>query len=141
MARKHVEQPDLRLVELPSGGDEAAVLVAVGVAEHHFLYRTAAVHEFPVFMQRQQTIHDAGAGLQIFDGLEQRDDVDRTATGGIDQPRLLQQQCELKHIGAALAHGDDALRDGVFAELGVGFDRRTEDREFVERLFAVFDKR
>jgi len=24
------------------------------------------------------------------------------------------------------------LRDGVFAELGVGFDRRTEDREFVE---------
>jgi hypothetical protein len=35
---KHGDQRRLRLVELPVGGDVAAILVAVGISEHHFLH-------------------------------------------------------------------------------------------------------
>src|SRR5205085_1591501 len=37
---EYFDEADLGLVELPARGDEAAVLVAVGIAEHHFLHRT-----------------------------------------------------------------------------------------------------
>ena len=77
VALEHLDQADLGLVELPARGDEAAILVAVGIAEHHFLHAAAAVHQLAVIMQRQHPVHDAGRGLQILDGLEQRHDVDR----------------------------------------------------------------
>ena len=48
VALEHFDQADLGLVELPARGDEAAVLVAVGIAEHHLLHRAAAVHQLAV---------------------------------------------------------------------------------------------
>ena len=79
---EHLDQPDLGLVQLPARGEKAAVLVAVGIAEHHLLHGAAAVDQPAVIVQRQQPVHDAGGGLQILDGLEQRHDVDRAAAGG-----------------------------------------------------------
>jgi hypothetical protein len=75
------------------------------------------------------------------DRLEQRHDVDRAATGGIDEADLLQQQRDFQHIRHALAHRDDALRDHVGAELCMGFGRGMEYRKFAESLFAVFHER
>ena len=60
VALEHIDQPDLGLVELPARGDEAAILVAVGIAEHHFLDAAAAVDQPAVIMQRQHPVHDAG---------------------------------------------------------------------------------
>src|SRR5262249_16880403 len=90
-AFKNFDQPDPGLVELPAGGDEAAILVAVGITEHHLLHRAAAVDQFPVIVQRQHAIHDAAGGLQILDGFEQRHYVDDAAAGRIDQADLLQE--------------------------------------------------
>ena len=43
VAPGHGHQGHLGLVELPAGGEEAAVLVAVGVAQHDFLHAAAAL--------------------------------------------------------------------------------------------------
>ena len=108
VALEHTDQADLGLVEFPARGDETAVLVAVGIAEHHLLHPAAAVDEATVFRQRKQAVHDRGTGLQILDGLEQRHDVDRAAAGGVDETHLLQQQRHFQQIRDALAHGNDA---------------------------------
>src|SRR6185312_15238666 len=69
VALEHLDEPDLGLVELPAGRYEAAILVAIRIAEHHLLYRAAAVDELAVIVQREHPVHDAGAGLQVLDGL------------------------------------------------------------------------
>src|SRR6476660_2051310 len=79
VALEHLDQVDFRLVELPARGDEAAILVAVGVAEHDFLNAAAAVDQLAVVVNRQHAVHNAAGSLQILDGLEQRHDIDRAA--------------------------------------------------------------
>ena len=88
VALEHVDEPDLGLVELPARGDEAAILVAVGIAEHHLLHAAAAVDEAAVIGQRQHASMMRPRGLQILDGLEQRHDVDGAAarTDGSGRP-------------------------------------------------------
>src|SRR5205823_5501739 len=140
MALEYFDEADLGLVELPARGDETAVLVAVGVAEHHFLHRAAAVHQFAIIVQRQHPVHYGAGSLQILDGFEQRHDIDRAAAGGIDEAGFLQEQRNLEHVGHPLAHGDDALGNRVRAELGVRFGGRVEDRELAQCLLAVFDE-
>ena len=54
-----VDQADLRLVQLPAGGDEAAVLVAVRIAEHDLLHPAPALQQAPVCGQGKQLVHDA----------------------------------------------------------------------------------
>ncbi len=98
MAREHLDQADLGLVELPAGGDEAAVLVAVGITQHHFLHGAAAVDQSAIIVNRQHAVHDAGGSLQILDGLEQRHDIDGAAPGRIDQAGLLEQNRDLQHV-------------------------------------------
>src|SRR3954447_4134643 len=141
MAREHFNQPDFGLVELPPRGDETAILVAVGIAEHDFLDRAAAIDQFAIFMQRQQPIHDPGGCLEIPDGFEQRHDVDCATPGRDDEADFLQQQSYLKHVRYALAHRDNALWDYVGAKFNVRFGGRAEYGQFAERLFAVFHER
>src|SRR5262249_47658587 len=85
VAFEDLHQPDLGFVELPSRRDKAAILVAVGIAQHHLLHGAAAVDQLAVVVQRQHPVHDAGGGLQVLDGLEQRYDVDRALAGRIDE--------------------------------------------------------
>src|SRR6202030_696860 len=59
MPLEHFNQAELGFVEVPARGDEAAILVAVGIDEHHFLHSAAAVHQFAVIVQRQHPVHDA----------------------------------------------------------------------------------
>ena len=140
MALEHLNEADLGFVKLPSGCDESAVLVAVGIAEHHLLHAAAAIHQRPIFRERQHPVHDAGAGLQILDGLEQRHDVDGAVACGVDQVGFLQQQRDLEQVGNALAHRDDALRDRAGAKQAVRLRRGMEHRQFAHRLIAVGDK-
>src|SRR6185436_14157973 len=53
-----------RLVERPVGGDVAAVLVAVRIAEHHFLLGAAARHPLPIERQLERRGHYAAAVLE-----------------------------------------------------------------------------
>ena len=73
---EHLDQRDLRLVELPAGSQETAILVAVRIAEHDLLHAAAAFEQARVFREAQQLIHDGAAIAQIFDGLEQWDDIE-----------------------------------------------------------------
>src|SRR5690606_29105125 len=53
VALEHLDEADLGLVELPARGDEAAILVAVGIAEHHLLHAAKAVDQLAVVVQHQ----------------------------------------------------------------------------------------
>jgi hypothetical protein len=48
---EHFDERQLRFVEIPAGGQETAILVAVGIAEHDLLHAAAAVEQTPVFAQ------------------------------------------------------------------------------------------
>ena len=103
MPLEHIDQPNLGLVKLPARGDKAAVLVAVGIAEHHFLLAAARLHQAAVFRQRQGAVHHGGAVAQILNRLEQRHDVHRAAAFRRNQPGFLQQHGDLEQVGDALA--------------------------------------
>ena len=107
MLLAELNQADFGLVEFPAGCDVAAVLVAVGVAEHHFLHAAPAVDESPVLRSGEQAIHDFDAIAQIRDGFEQRNDVDGALTVCRDQTGLLQQYRQTKQVRYALRIGDD----------------------------------
>ena len=59
-----------------------------------------ALEKLPVVRQRKERTHDAAAGAQILDSLEERDDVDRRARllPGHEQARLLQQERDLEDV-------------------------------------------
>src|SRR6185503_14227226 len=90
-------------------GQEAAVFVAVRVAEHHLLDVAAALEQLAVVRDGEKVVHDPAASAQIADGLEQRDDVDggpRLAAGN-EQARFLEQQRDLEHVAGRGGHRDD----------------------------------
>jgi hypothetical protein len=114
----HLHQVQFGAVQRPVGGQVAAVLVGVRIAEHDLLPVAAGGHDAPVQRQFQGCVHDRGAGLQVLDGLEQRHDADRRVNrlarplprrttllvgpgvnrrvGGVEQARLLEQQRRLQ---------------------------------------------
>ena len=55
---KRVDERQLRAVERPVGRQVAAVLVAVGVAQHHFLPAVAAFEPAAIERQRERGAHD-----------------------------------------------------------------------------------
>ena len=141
MALEHVHQLDLGLVQLPARGDEAAILVAVGIAEHHLLHAAAAIDQPAIVMQAEQPVHDLRGIAQIVDGFEQRHHIDGATPGRIDQPGFLEQHRDLEQIGHALGHRDDALRDHRRAIFGMRLRGDAEHRQLAGGFFAVADER
>ena len=92
----------LSLVERPAGGQVAAVLVAVGVADHHGLPPAALVEVGAIGRQREQRRQDARRRLKIVERLEQRHDR---------QPRRAacpaREQHHRQDVGRAARHGHD----------------------------------
>ncbi len=70
----HPRELPLRLAQLPVRGEEPAVLVGVGVPDHHFLHPTLAAHAPAHQRNVEQFAHHLGRTLQVIDGLEERDD-------------------------------------------------------------------
>ena len=64
-------------VERPVGGQVAAVLVGVGVAEHDLLAVAAGAHDALVDRKVKCRFENRCAAVQVVDRLEQRDDADR----------------------------------------------------------------
>ena len=71
----------LRLGKLPVGGDEAAILVRVRIADHHLLHLALPMRGAADQRHRQRLAHDRGRGAEIVDGLEQRHDGQRADLG------------------------------------------------------------
>ena len=132
------------LVQRPVGGEEAAILVAVRVAEHHFLQRPrragAGLHQqMAQARMRDQLAHDLRRALQVVDGLEQRHHHQRAAAHLIagQQPGLLLQQCHFEQVGQRLRVRDDVLVDRGVAVGLAQCARCFEHRQFRACAIAV----
>ena len=61
MTAERVDERDFSLVELPARGQEATILVAVGVTEHHLLCATTTFEEAEVLRHGEEFAHYAAA--------------------------------------------------------------------------------
>jgi hypothetical protein len=138
---------DLGAVQLPVAGEDAAVLVAVRVAQHDVLLGTRTLHQPRDAGQCVEGAHDGRRVAQVFDGFKQRHDdevADGTLVGAaffaqraLHQAHFLLQQQHLEQVAHRLGVADDVVADGLSAvalqhDLG-----RLEDREFVAGQVAV----
>ena len=112
-------EPELSLGELPVGRQKPAVLVGVGVADHHLehppLFPHAAAHQRDL----EQLPYHVGGAPQVVDRLEQRDDGERTAlgAGGVgEEPGLLREHVCAEHVGDAVRHAQHEAADGLAIE-------------------------
>src|SRR6185503_12922615 len=119
------------------GGQVAAVLVAVGVAEHHLLHLAAASDPAAVGGQGEGGAHHAARVLQVGDRLEKRDDIHRQALVQREQPDFLQQQCHFEKVGDARRLGNDVVRQRRRTVEAVQFRGGSQDGQFASCFFAV----
>ncbi len=135
-------QRDLGAIQLPVGGEEAAVLVAVGIAQHDLLLAAGALHQPRDAGQGIEVAHDGRGVAQVFDGFEQRRHQQLgvavvAAQGAVEQPRLLLQQQQFKQIADGLGVRDDVLADGAWAEVSPGAVGSVEHGQFAARPVGI----
>jgi hypothetical protein len=70
--RQQIDQRNLGPVQLPVAGEDAAVLVAVAVAQHDVLLAAAFPDQLGNAGQLVEAAHDGRGIAQVLDGLEQR---------------------------------------------------------------------
>ena len=132
------------LVEAPGRGDVAAILVAVGIADHHFLM-APRLHHAGDFGQPEIGGHDLGRGIKIADGFEQRDRHDRgvrriAIVAHPPQPRFLEQDVHFQQVGDALRHGNDIMGDALRPVEAVRFGGGMDDRQFRRGFVGIGGK-
>ena len=127
-------QGALRLVECPLTGEDAAILVAVAVADHDLLHRQAAlfggffIRVFAVELKAprrdrmsQELPDDAGSLLQVVKGLEKRDDREVAHKPLLRPPRqagLSRKQINSEQVGKTACHTDDEGSDAIDSMFG-----------------------
>ena len=144
-ALQRLEQLDQRVlgaVQLPVAGEEAAVLVAVAVAEHDVLLGAAAHDHRQHARLLVELAHDARRIAQVLDGFEQRHD-DQVVVGCIvqraaHQPALLLQQQHLEQVAGVLGVADDVVAQRLGAVALAHLDGGLEDRQFAACQRGVF---
>ena len=128
------------LEQFPCRGQITAILVGIGVADHHFLM-AARLRERTHRQQREKCLHGRGRGLQIGDGFEQRYRHDagrrRAVVGDAVEARLFEQHIDLEHVGHAFGLADIVRRDRRFAEVGLRLCSGADDRKFLCGFCAV----
>ena len=116
-AVEQLHQRHLGQVEGPGGGEEAAILVAVGIAKHDLLRISQAVDHAARRRQCQPALHDFSGALKVGDRFEEGDHVlARHAHLRQVKAGFLQEDQDLKHVGDRLAMRDDVIRACFSAE-------------------------
>ncbi|KWT90182.1 hypothetical protein APY03_3276 [Variovorax sp. WDL1] len=100
-------------VELPVAGEDAAVLVAVAVAQHHILLGARACHQGLDAGQGVEGTHDGRGIAQVLDGLEQRHD-DQVA-GGVAERSAVPPRASERPLGGTRGRAS-AGRWGAIAQ-------------------------
>ena len=113
-------QAALRLGQFPMRGEIAAVLVGIGVADHHFLeaplYVQTALHEW----YREELLQDGRRLAQIGNGFKQRNDRQGTALNGGDvgeEAAFLGHEIDAEHVGGAAGHAENQGTEGLAVDL------------------------
>ncbi len=131
--REQRGQLDLGAVELPVAGEEAAVLVAVAVADHHVLLAARARDQRQHAGHGIEVAHDGAGAAQVGDGLEQRHDDQVAARLGVEraaqQAGLLEQQQHFEQVAGVLGVADDAVAQRGRAVALPHGQRGLEDRQ------------
>ena len=136
-------------VQLPVAGEDAAVLVAVAVAEHHVLQRTRALHQGSDAGQRIEGTHDRRGIAQVVDGLEQRHHdqvadgiagcVADTIQGAAQQADFFLQQQRFQQVAYRFGVADDVVTNRGSAEARTRGTGSGKDRQFALRQWRVRD--
>ena len=120
---KFVEEFDegnLGAVQLPVAGEDAAVLVAVAVAQHDVLLATTALHQCRHAGQRIELAHDGRGVAQVFNGFKQRHHDEVVLRFGIEravhQAHFLLQQQHFEQIAHRFGVADDVVANGLVAK-------------------------
>ena len=131
---KQLYQRNLGTVQLPVAGEDAAVFVAVRVAQHDVLLATAALHQRGNAGQGIKLPHDGCGVAQVFNGFKQRHHnqiaygdqwVGRSrcnmpsgvaAQHAAHQAHFFLQQQHFQQIAHGLGVADDVVANGVCAE-------------------------
>ncbi len=144
-AGEDIDQRAFGLVERPVGGQEAAVLVAVGVAQHDFLRAVLrALHALADFGQVEPGGHDVGAALQVGDGFKERHDHEAVfgkdvLSGGRDEAGLFLQDHDFEQVAERFGVRDDGLAHGLFAVARAAGGGGAQDGELAGGVFGVGD--
>jgi hypothetical protein len=104
VAAGHFGEPLLGLVYVPAAGHNAAVFVAVAVAQHHFLHPGLAG---PAGGVGQEIVQHLMGVLQVVDGLEQRHHGPLAAR----QAHLAHEQVHHQQVAQAPGHAHDKRAD------------------------------
>ncbi len=130
----HLVQRAVRLPYLPCAGNHAAILVGVGVAEHHFLPMVPGFEQRLVGGGGPELAADGGRVAQVVDGLEERDGL-QAGIGAVGAARRADaafdadageagEPEDLEHVFGAGGSADDVarecLRDVDALQLGDG---------------------
>jgi hypothetical protein len=125
----------LGFVQFPVGGEVAAVLVAVRIAEHDLLEVAARFQMVAVDRIGEQGLHDARCRTQVFDRLEQRTDVqsagDAALRRPVEQAPLLAEQQHFQQVADSLGHRDQVVLDAGIPEQVLALAHRLQH---VQRL-------
>ena len=133
------DQSPLRLEEFEAGAEEPAILVGVGIAEHHFLPPAMRRNRRLQHRVGQQFRHDLRCGAQVVDGFEQRDNADaadltRRFVG--KETGELGEKIEAQHICRRLRHRQDEGADCLW----IGPVERVADQFQQVEKFARFNR-
>ena len=126
-------------LQRPARSQQATVLGAVGIAQHHDLAITAGAHVAAVDGVVEQRTHHPGGGVQVVDRLEQRRHVQRhfaialafRAAGNARQRQHRQR------VGGVAAHADDVGAEGIGAVALARRLHRAEDLQRGRRRFRI----
>ena len=117
----------------------APVLVRVRVADHHLLDAALPFEDGAHEGKIEPGPHHFGAGAQILDRLEQRDDAQRGLRffSRREEARFLHQGGGFEKIRDAFGARDDVVGDGAFAEQLLEFGRLVGDLQLALRLLGI----
>ena len=129
MLSSRFDQALLGAVEAPEARDDAAILVAVAVADHHLLrrffsfvqlllQRDAAARD----RMREEAVENLVAAFEVIDGFEERHHRNRAGVAVAvrhHQTDLAGEEVDDEQVGDIARHADNQRTDAVGAELAV----------------------
>jgi len=140
MLAKRLDQVELRAIERPVRRQIAAVLVAVGIAEHHLLPVPPAFEHRAIAGDVERCPHDVVAPRKIVDRFEQRDDVEGERCA-LEQADFLQQYGNFQQVRDRLALGDDIVRKRLRAVTRANFGGGRENLQFGDSARRINEMR
>ena len=139
--RKYFDQRGLGAIQLPVAGEEAAVFVAVAVAQHDVLLTARATDQGTDAGQSIKALHDPRSVAQVGNGFEQRHDDQITAGVRVKrathQSGFLLQQQDLQQVADFFGVRDDVVPDGGIAKLPPQLASQIKDGQLGNREIGI----